>query len=1093
MKEKISRSVKLEFLIGFFYFSGFYEIHEEIKDKEMQILIGLDSNITKGVISEIMSDTSSKLLEEKSVDEIRKEYINTLKKLLNNSQQLDNEKTLKSWQIFKDKLLNGTLSIKKTKNPHHAKMYIFIFDRKNIVDRTDPGNVIIGSSNFTYKGLSSQDEINVLLKESFDFEAANQIFEELWDDAIPLVDKNNAEIFIDGVEPPTWLNPELPTPYQMYIRVLIEYFKLNSEILTPHDITGNDNYRDLDYQTDAIRKGVDIIKKHSGVIVADVVGLGKSVIASCIAYNLKQKVIVITPPHLKNQWEEYANEFKLDNAKVYSSGNLQKVVEHIKKYKGKYTIIVDEVHKFRNEDTKNYSLLERICINNDVILLSATPFNNQPKDILSLLKLFQIPSHPTIETTNNLARAIGDLQSKYDKIRLALKTENGSATIENEEKLKEIADEMKRIIAPVVIRRTRKDLDAIDRYKEDLENNNIHFPKINVESKEYDLNGIEELYKKTLERLIPPGLVLDDSEKPFDLTLDEKHFVGSRYIPLLYLKKDKIKHYQDQIYDGSDFRGPQISIGNILRLQFIRRFESSIGAFLKSLENNIKYYNTVIDWCDKKGIFPIFNKNKFIDISEYDVLTSDENQDPNFDDDENSVLSKTAKVRIKIEDFDENFLKQLKADKDLLIKMKDEWLKINGVDPKFDTILDFIKNDLRDNKERKIIVFTEFADTAVYLKTMFEKNNFKTIIKYSAKDKTTSVQKAIKNNFDAGVGQKEQKNDYTVLIATDAISEGWSLHRAGVIYNYDVPYNPMRVVQRVGRINRVNKQLFSNIYVYNYFPSIIGEQFYKNKDIANLKMKLSNAIFGGTDVIDSGDEAAFWTDEIQRQINNEEQSWDVRYRNILAHVSNNDKENFNKANKISQRVKIKRNKEFKSDKRDSDPLFKDENPLLIFSLKDGEIVFTLKDSVKQRNIRLTPEVALKNFEATVEEKCEPFNSEDWKKYEIEYLKDEYEIPPKIGSSINNAKKNLEAYKTQLGQDNARDREYINELIQLIKSQDIGDNIIKEIAKLKKFTDMETKLESIISQNEVRRLREKKNAISEKDDIIQLVEIFEKQH
>lgn len=1096
IKIAASKSERLDFLVGFFYFSGFHEVHEDIQDKNMRILVGLDSDINEGIIAESIRDLTNDAIEGKSNDDIKKDYVRVLKKLLNNSDELDKKSTLESWNLYKKKLLDGSLEIRKTKEPHHAKMYVFVYDDNN-ANPFEKGKVIIGSSNFSYKGLSSQNEINVYLQDNADVEDGKRIFENLWEDSTILVNTDNAQDFIRQIEQESWVGSDLPTPYQMYIRVLNEYFKLNSVIQTPHDITDDDEYKDFEYQTDAIRKGVDIVKKHSGVIIADVVGLGKSVIASCIAYNLSQNVIIIAPPHLQNQWKEYSDKFKLNRGEIYSSGNLEKAVDFVNRHKGKHTIIVDEVHKFRNEDTKNYSLLERICFNNDVILLSATPFNNAPNDILALLKLFQIPSRPTIGTTNNLINSIAKLQKEYDSVRKSLKNKTSSKSNEFdvEGKLQFIADEMKRIISPVVIRRTRMDLKAIDRYQEDLQNNGISFPTIQVEQKKYELKDIEDLYKDTLEELVSQKTIFDeDADKQIDLSLDEKHFVGARYIPLLYVKDDKIENYQKELYGGSNFKGPQISIGNILRLQFIRRFESSKGSFLKSLDSNIECYKRLLNWCEKKKLFPIFNPNKFIDADEYDSETSDVEQDTDIETEENDNTSRgnNPKITIDIDDCDENFLKQLKADYALLVKMKSKWEKTGDSDPKFDTILQFIKKDLEKDPKRKIIVFTEFADTADYLKDKLEENNFKTVIKYSASDKNKRIQETIRENFDAGLSNDKQKDDANVLIATDAIAEGWSLHRAGIVYNYDVPYNPMRVVQRVGRINRVNVQMFKDIFVYNYFPSIIGKKFYRNEDIATTKMKLSNAIFGGTDVIKNGDEAAFWTREVQDKINNEEQSWDVKYRNELAHIQNNDKDNYDKAMQISPRKKIKRTKTFKFPKDDSYTLFKDESPILIFSLKDGETSFTLKDTEKKQKIVLDPETAIKNFDAEANEKGFPFDSADWKKYQEVY---DIEIngmqkPPKV----RDAKIILEGCQKKLSA-NSSYSEYLKNLIVCVNSQDLGENIIKEISKLdlkKDINEIQKELEKIISKNEIKRLIDKKNEISEKDDVIQLVEIFERE-
>ena len=152
------------------------------------------------------------------------------------------------------------------------------------------------------------------------------------------------------------------------------------------------------YQLDAVSQALSVIDTYNGVIIADVVGLGKSVIASLIASQLGRRGLIICPPGLMGNkkantgWWEYWNRFKLYNWDIESSGNLEALAESIHNNNLNYeVVIVDEVHKFRNQDTAAYEALMDICRGKKVILLTATPFNNSPADIFSLLKLFIVP------------------------------------------------------------------------------------------------------------------------------------------------------------------------------------------------------------------------------------------------------------------------------------------------------------------------------------------------------------------------------------------------------------------------------------------------------------------------------------------------------------------------------------------------------------------------------------------------------------------------------------------------------------------------------------------------------------------------------
>ena len=163
---------------------------------------------------------------------------------------------------------------------------------------------------------------------------------------------------------------------------------------------------DVKYQEDAIVKGLNILKKHQGVIIADVVGLGKSIIASAIAKNLNLNTIVICPPHLQDQWREYKTA-TLFPGEIESRGKIEKCLEYERP--GENLIIIDEAQSFRNDLTNDYSLLHKLCQGNKVILLSATPFNNKPQDIFNLIKLFQIPTKSSLQNVEKLSDQFKEL------------------------------------------------------------------------------------------------------------------------------------------------------------------------------------------------------------------------------------------------------------------------------------------------------------------------------------------------------------------------------------------------------------------------------------------------------------------------------------------------------------------------------------------------------------------------------------------------------------------------------------------------------------------------------------------------------------
>ena len=307
----------------------------------------------------------------------------------------------------------------------------------------------------------------------------------------------------------------------------------------------------------------------------------------------------------------------------------------------------------------------------------------------------------------------------------------------------------------------------------------------------------------------------------------------------------------------------------------------------------------------------------------------------------------------------DEYLADMYADLALLRAIREEWF---GKDQKirFDHKLTEFKAQLcflrQSDPKRKIVVFTEFADTANYLGDALKDDNLG-IFKYTSGDSSVTSKKTIRENFDAGLKKDFQKDDYQILIATDAISEGYNLHRAGTIFNYDIPYNPTRVIQRIGRINRINKKMFDKLYIYNYFPTDIGEQETRTKQISTLKMAMIHAIMGEDTKALTSDEQlnAFFKERYRKELaSSEELSWDTKYRRILDSVKNTDI--YQEALDIPHRARIGRNAE------------KPIQGVLLCGKKGNDFVFKLGQHDDINPISISAEDAFGLFDADESEK-----------------------------------------------------------------------------------------------------------------------------
>ncbi|HDP97581.1 MAG TPA: helicase, partial [bacterium] len=935
---------KLHFLVGYFYFSGFEQLYQNLIDKQMRILIGMD--VERGILNKIKQ---FEIIQEVNISrgQIKQNYFNSLVTLFNDTDFFDTEEKQAAFKLFLNKIRDGSLEIRKTEQPNHAKLYLFEKKPEHSEGGRYPGAVITGSSNLSLSGLTSRNEINVVFRDEHYLEG-KELFDQLWESAIDIVNKNDAVQFESQVVEKIWLE-KLPLPFFMYVRVLDEYFTFKKPLIRfPAEITGN-RFFNLKYQTDAIYQALNIIEKHNGVIVADVVGLGKSIVASAIAHNLRMKTIIIAPPHLTDQWNDY--RFSYDyNARVFSSGSIDKALKQMSRDEQKL-IIIDEAHKYRNEQTRDYGNLHQLCQGNKVMLLTATPFNNRPQDIFSMIKLFQIPARSTIQTIDNLAYQFRELIKQYKAITKSQR-EKLEPLLVIKSRIAQLAREIRNLISPLLIRRSRLDLNDIDEYREDLQKQKIELNIVEPPMLlEYDLGELAPLYVETLENIAPK----DENSKT--------GFIGARYKPTQYLKN--IDKYRDRLQadfgDENLFFQTQINLAKFMRRLLVHRFESSKFSFNESLKAMIKSAEVIKGWYDRLGKVPIYKKGKLPDV---DSLLLDggieldaDAAEINFED-LLQTYQKKGLITIDRADLSEQFIQDVIKDIELLSRIKDQWFsKGIGADPKIERLKKLLQVWLRNEPKRKIVIFSEFGDTVNYLEERLEKD-FR-LFKYTSKDANKTNKKTIRENFDAGLPKDEQKNDFDILIATDAISEGFNLHRAGIIFNYDIPYNPTRVIQRVGRINRINKKVFDRLYIYNFFPTATGEDETRIKQITTLKFDMINALLGEDTLVltDETQLESFFREQYEQELAaQEERSWDVDYRNLLNHLKMHQPEIVQKARELPRRSRVRRS------------AGKEKQGVVIFGRKGEDYKFKLGS--KDEDFAISAETALKLFAADVNEKPE---------------------------------------------------------------------------------------------------------------------------
>ena len=471
-------------LVGYFRASGYFKVRPFLENiQKIRILVGIN-------VDKLTQEFHSKgQLYIKNPDRTKEEFVN---EILENIQESEyDEATEKGILQFIDDLISEKIELRAhPEKKIHAKVYIF---RPTSFNEYSSCEVITGSSNLTDAGLGtnpqSNYEFNVSLRNYDDVKFATDEFIKLWNESHPIL-KAEAE----ALKKKSYLS-DTATPFQIYIKMLMEYFGKRVEY-DPYniDLLLPDKYKRLKYQSDAANQGYAMMMKHNGFILADVVGLGKTIIACVIAKKFiyengtHTKILIVFPPALESSWRKTIDDFMIKNhIEFVSNGSLHKVINP-EKHQYHYSpadrfdmIIVDESHKFRNDYTNRFEQLQQICKTRRVkpsetgddkkkiILVSATPLNNNPEDIENQIYLFQDTRNSTLDI-KNLQQFFKPLKDDYKKL-------SQEETLDIK-KVKKIFEEIRdNVVEPLVIRRTRRDIENNKEYLEDLIEQKISFPK----------------------------------------------------------------------------------------------------------------------------------------------------------------------------------------------------------------------------------------------------------------------------------------------------------------------------------------------------------------------------------------------------------------------------------------------------------------------------------------------------------------------------------------------------------------------------------------------------------------------------------------
>ncbi len=819
LKEKISEilpaSSQAHFAVGYFFLSGLHAVEEHLDNlKELRLLIG---NTGSRSTLEQLAEAYSRLTPADNINREQSYQADTeaafavdatklnLRKALELTEQTDaNEKIAHT--VFR-LISDGKLNVKVyTKGRLHAKAYIFDYgpafdaDGKQLPRETS-GVGIVGSSNFTLSGLTHNTELNVMVRGNANHSALLDWFNRLWEEAKPF-DKALMEELQES-----WALKEA-TPYDIYMKSIYELVK--DRLVEDEHLIWDDPLKKAltKFQEQAVRVGVSILRTFNGVFIADVVGLGKSFIGAAILKYLidtqDRRALIICPKALEEDWKVYNEEFRL-NAIVVPMSMLKHdrdadndvddesncLLDH---YETRNLVLVDESHNFRNPDTQRYRVLQGFLDQPDMktVLLTATPRNKSAWDIYNQIKLFQQTDHI------NLPIDPQDLK-KYFKL-----IEKGEREIQG-------------LLRSILIRRKRNDIlrgygfdsetdERVDPknfqpYKDGrkrayilVQGRKQYFPKRKLTTLQYSIDETYKgLYQEIRHRLGGPAGIQARNE-------DELYYARYGLWNYVSKKKQKVEPYKSLHSAGINLRG-------LMRSMLFKRFESSVYAFRETIRRISRVHANFLEALER-GFVPAGEEAQELLGKEL----SWEEQD---------LADALAQVSEKydIEDFNADALKaDIEHDLVILREIHDlvsEERIPPGEDAKLQKLLATMKHP--DFRKGKLLIFTQYADTAYYLgEHMGDLGRRKEVI-YSSQKRKMDIVGRFSPKFNPQYAPKNKKDEIDTLVATDILAEGLNLQDCDKIINYDLHWNPVKLIQRFGRIDRIGTE-FDEISGCNFLP-----------------------------------------------------------------------------------------------------------------------------------------------------------------------------------------------------------------------------------------------------------------------------------
>ena len=865
LNETLEVSQRTDFCVGYFNLRGWKEVSENIDklsgvtvvegqddiQRVCRLLVGMQK-MPQETLRDYFHQDDDHIIDQAEATKLKKRLAQEFKDQLTVGTPTEaDEKALRTLsQQLKDEKVVVKLHLRHTL---HAKLYLAYSNDKRV-----PIVGFLGSSNLTFAGLAKQGELNIDVLEQDAAKKLAEWFDDRWNDRWCLDITGELIEIIDN----SWAADKLFSPFQIYLKIAYHLSREARAGLSEFKLPKVFQKELLEFQQKAVLVAAHHLNKRGGVVIGDVVGLGKTITATALAKIFEDdfflETLIICPPNLKEMWEFYTHKYQL-RAKVISQGSVQNILKDLRRYR---LVVIDESHNLRNAESVRYRAIKSYLEENEskVILLSATPYNKTYLDLSNQLRLFISDDKDLGISPEFYINTIGG-QVQFS----AQHTETFIRSVKAFEK-SPYADDWRELMRLYLVRRTRSFIK--NNYADTDETNGRKFLTFADGSRSYFPDRIPKRVSYVFDAKDKKDIYAKlYSNKVVDIVngLDLPRYGLQQYInqkPLIKPSKEEEQIMQNLSRAGRRLMG-------FCRTNLFKRLESSGYSFMLSLSRHI-LRNYLFVYATQNNLPLPIGKN----ISQnLDDFLEDDDADNNGNSnasgmilDENTYLQKAQELYQVFSS--DKFKKQfdwIRSDffspslQQSLISDSIEIIKILNIGKDWKPENDRQLNALHKlitvtHKNEKVLVFTQFADTAYYLTEELKKRGV-TLIESVTGDSENPT--ALAHRFSPVSNQKNElkgKHELQILIATDVLSEGQNLQDAHIILNYDLPWAIIRLIQRAGRVDRIGQKA-EKILCYSFLPEDGIEQ------IINLRGRLTRRIEENANVVGS-DEIFFDGDPV---------------------------------------------------------------------------------------------------------------------------------------------------------------------------------------------------------------------------------------